>query len=186
MYDLVEAVFENSDWDDRDASAAQKYINHVLEQEGSAYRVIDGIVTPIISEHEIEALEKTTELTDKFSVAGLHIGQAIKHLSDRRAPDYRNSIKESISAVEATCRILTGSRTATLGEALKLLEKNGLVLHGAFKDGINRLYGYTSDEQGIRHSLLDETNIGFADAKFMAVACSAFVNLLIEKVRPAK
>ena len=49
-----------------------------------------------------------------------------------------------------------------------MLAKRGLVLHGAFKSGIEKLYGYASDEDGIRHSLSDVTaNVDVADAVFM-------------------
>jgi len=34
----------------------------------------------------------------------------------------------------------------------------------------------------IRHSLLNEPNVDFEDAKFMLVACCAFVNYLISKM----
>lgn len=37
---------------------------------------------------------------------------------------------------------------------------------------------YTSDEGGIRHAMLEEPNIGYDEAKYMAVACSAFVNFI--------
>ena len=47
----------------------------------------------------------------------------------------------------------------------------------AFKD----LYGYASDENGIRHGGIDFKNVPPEDAKFMLVSCSAFVNYLIEK-----
>jgi hypothetical protein len=183
VYDLVEAIFEQADWDSNARTSATNYINHVLKSEGAAYRVVDGVVSEIIGEHEVAEVEAATNLKSNLSAASEHIHQAVKMLSDRKAPDYRNSIKESISAVEAVCKILTGKRSATLSDALKELEKNGLEIHGAFKEGIIRLYGYTSDEQGIRHSLLDEQNVGFADAKFMLVACSAFVNLIVEKTK---
>ena len=51
------------------------------------------------------------------------------------------------------------------------------------KEGFVKLYGYTSDEHGIRHSMLDIPDIGFAEAKFMLVACSAFANFLIDSAR---
>ena len=41
-----------------------------------------------------------------------------------------------------------------------------------------QLYGYTSDADGIRHALLDESDLDFEDAKFMLVSCSAFTNYL--------
>ena len=42
-------------------------------------------------------------------------------------------------------------------------------------------YGYTSDQGGIRHALLEESNIDEAEAKFMMVACSAFVNFCVQR-----
>ncbi|MBI2817655.1 MAG: hypothetical protein HYX72_12020 [Acidobacteria bacterium] len=83
--------------------------------------------------------------------------------------------KESISAVEALCKLITNKHKATLGDALKELEKK-LPMHQAFKNALNNLYGYTSDAEGIRHALLDESKLTPDDGKFMLVLCSAFVN----------
>jgi hypothetical protein len=105
----------------------------------------------------------------------------MKLLSDREDPDYRNSIKESISAVESACQTITGERKATLGDALNRIETH-MHLHGALKSGFKKLYGYTSDEDGIRHAILDEKDISFSDAKYMLVSCSSFTNYLIGKV----
>ncbi len=44
------------------------------------------------------------------------------------------------------------------------------------------MYGWTSDDGGIRHALMEgDTPPTFADAKFMLVACSALVNYLTTK-----
>ena len=69
-------------------------------------------------------------------------------------------------------------KESTVRTMLKRLEENGVKLHSALKLGFDRLYGYTSDAQGIRHALIEEPTIDFEDAKFMLVSCSAFVNLL--------
>ena len=107
---------------------------------------------------------------------------ANKLLADRNQPDYENSIKESISAVEALCEILTGTKgkEATLGKMIKKLEDNGVEIHSGLKSAFNILYGYTSDANGIRHA----GDIGgpastFEEAKFMLVSCCAFVNYLM-------
>ena len=55
-------------------------------------------------------------------------------------------------------------------------------MHPAFKSGLEKIYGYTSDEHGIRHSLMDNPNLNIDDAKFMLVICSAFVNYFQGKV----
>jgi hypothetical protein len=48
-----------------------------------------------------------------------------------------------------------------------------------------KLYGFTSDEGGIRHALLEETSLSYADAKFMLVLCSAFTNFLLTRCAEA-
>jgi len=105
-------------------------------------------------------------------------------LADRKSPDYRNSIKESILAVESLCQLITGNTKVTLGQALKDIE-NKVIIHSALKKSFSNLYGYTNDADGIRHALLDESNLNFEDAKFMLVSCSAFINYLKSKALTA-
>ena len=54
-------------------------------------------------------------------------------------------------------------------------------IHPAMENAFSSLYGYTSDENGIRHGGIDFSNAPAEDAKYMLVSCSAFVNYLIEK-----
>ena len=107
-------------------------------------------------------------------------------MSDRKSPDYRNSIKESISAVEAICRLITNHKKVTLGQCLKEMEGAKVMLHGALKKAFSNLYGYTSSAAGIRHALMDEPRLSFEDAKFMLVSCSAFINYLVSKAGKAR
>jgi hypothetical protein len=102
-------------------------------------------------------------------------------LRDRDQPDYRNCIKEAISAVEAASVHVTNNPKATLSDALKWLKTRAPdMLHPALREGLEKLYGYTSDAKGIRHALTDgESQPSFAEAKFMLVTCAAFVNLLL-------
>jgi hypothetical protein len=89
-------------------------------------------------------------------------------LSDKATPDYRNSIKESISAVEGLCKLIIKDSDTTLGSALERIEKNGTVLiHKNLKDAFKHLYWYTSDAAGIRHAIKDSSSVDFVDAKFM-------------------
>jgi len=156
--------------------------NRILEREMSAYRFVDGKIAPITSEVEIAAIEEATQQTeDGWSPVTQHFRTSLAMLSDRQQPNYRNSVKESISAVESACKIITDNPKATLGDALKALERSGQ-LHTALKDGFSKLYGYTSDEGGIRHALTETSNPpNFEEAKFMLVTCSAFVNYLRAK-----
>ncbi len=88
--------------------------------------------------------------------------------------------------MEAICNLIAGSSSVTLGHALKELDRqNTVVMHPALRGAFGQLYGYTSNAEGIRHALLDEPNLGFEDAKFMLVSCSAFVNYLKSKAAKA-
>ena len=164
-------------------NSKQSFINSTniaLERECSAYRIINDDITPITSEQEIQSIEDALENTHPYTGIQQHLNQALKLMSDRQKPDYRNSIKESISAVESICKIVTDDEKATLGQALKIIEsKYGL--HEALKKSLSQLYGYTSDADGIRHAMLEESNLSYIDAKFMLVACTNFINYLIEK-----
>ncbi len=154
-----------------------KYSNSILEREVSGWRFIGGEIAPITSEEEIAEIEKALVSTSSLKPVATHIKTALDFLSDKKTPDYRNSIKESISAVEAICRLITGKDDATLGQALKVI-KDKITVHPALEEAFSNLYGYTSNADGIRHSLLDEPDIDFEDAKFMLVSCSAFINYL--------
>jgi len=156
------------------------FCNTVLERELSAYRFVGGKITQITSEEEIAEIEEA--LGVPLKPVTNHLKRALDLFADRKSPDYRNSIKESISAVEAICRLIAHNPKATLGDALKEIEKeNKVELHSALKNAFNSLYGFTSDAEGIRHALLKEPNLDFEDAKFMLISCSAFINYLISK-----
>jgi hypothetical protein len=159
------------------------YLNSVLERELSGYRFVASMVTDITGAQETEALQEALR-DSRFAGASRHLQRALELYADRKNPDYRNSVKESISAVESIARIVSGKEKAVLSDALKIIEKNG-ALHASLKEGFLRLYGYTSDKDGIRHAMLEEPDLTQADARYFLVACSAFVNYLKAKL-PAR
>lgn len=155
--------------------------NQALKKEAAAYRIVDENIVQITSEEEIEEIEQAIENTDAWKSVNTHLRTSLDFLSNRGNPDFRNSIKEAICAVESMCVIITGDKNATLGKALAVIEKQ-YKIHGALKSAFTSLYGYTSDSGGIRHSLLeDDIEVTMEDAKFMIVSCSAFINYLKAK-----
>lgn len=155
--------------------------NERLKMEISAYRFVGGQITRIIHTQEIDAIEQAID--NKLPAIAAHIQQSLAHLSDRQNPDYRNSIKESISAVESLVKKLAGNDKGTLGQLIKQLEDDEVEIHPALKGAFDKLYGYTSDADGIRHAIMDQDNTDFHDAKFMLVTCSAFINYVEGKLQ---
>lgn len=179
VYDFIEIHLSVLD-DEKRKIRIQQY-NNLLEEEKSGYRVVNSMIAPITNKSEIEAIVQASNT--EFASVNEHMQKALSLYADIKSPDYEDSIKESISAVESMCCIITGmtGAGATLGKALKKLKDNGVHIHSAMESAFSSLYGYTSDENGIRHGGIDFTNAPAEDAKFMLVSCSAFVNYLIEK-----
>ena len=153
--------------------------NYVFKKFMVGYRVINGQIISITQDEEIIAIEEAVNQSSDAVIE--QISNALRYLSDRNQPDYAKSVHCSISAVEAQCKTLLNNPKPTLSQALKNLEDNGIIIHPSLKEGFNRLYGFTSDAAGIRHASITPSDIDADLAKFMLVACSAFVNYLRSK-----
>jgi hypothetical protein len=150
----------------------------------AAYFILNGgTIVPKSSSEEVITLQKAlSDLHDaELGGARTHMRNAAEQLTTGR---YADSVRESIHSVESIARLLEPQ--AELSKALATLEDKAQ-LHGALKKAFLGLYGYTSDEQGIRHALIDgpSPNVDEADALFMIGACAAFISYLIAKGRAA-
>lgn len=156
--------------------------NAVLQRELAGYRFVDHELLPVGTEAELAAIAQARTDAGPYRPIREHLRQAASLLADRKNPDFRNSVKESMSAVEAACQVIAGER-ASLGDCLKLLgDRAGL--HPALRDALSKLYGWTSDAEGIRHALMDTPKLDLDDARFMLVVCSAYVSYLLAKAAP--
>jgi len=168
--------YEDLNWiyNEKRGKSFTSAIARVLEESKVGYKIIDNIFVPISSESEAREVEKA--LNTVFHGANQHIKKAIKLFADRKKPDYENSIKESISAVESIAKEIT-EREKPLNALTQSLQ-----LHPSFKDALDKLYNWTSTDGGIRHgasskSLTPDQNT----ARFMLVICSSFVNYIISR-----
>lgn len=157
-------------------------LKELFKKHHLAYTIYNEKIVPISNETEGKAYVAALEATKDTGQLGAHshlikAGEQINH------DKWADSVRESISAVEAICRQIVGEN-ATLGSALKEIEKN-YPLHPALKKALSELYGFTSDENGIRHSLLDKSSaaVDEADALFMLGACASFVSYLLSRTR---
>lgn len=164
-------------------------LNELLEEEKSGYRIIcekfsdDNcfLVSSITNNLELDSIQKAFE--SGLGSVDTAMKKALALYSDRKSPDYANSIKESISAVESMLAHITGKET-TLSSNLKQLDKLGLNLHPAFKDALSKLYGFSSNSSGIRHGGYSEPlHATEQNSRFMLVICSAFVNYLKQLIK---
>ena len=153
-----------------------------LDESQQPYRFI-----PRSSKEQGEATQQAIETIRENDLGGAaaHLRQATEHINARH---YGDSITDSIHAVESVARVIDPKASKALAPALDSIEKAGLLKHAALKAAFKKLYGYTSDEQGIRHPLLDQDspNVGLDEAMFMFGACASFAAYLAQKHRQAE
>ena len=186
VFDLIEFVIKEwpkisiqTDWYITERNKFIDECNSTLKKENSAHQIVRCRVVEITAKQEIESIESA--MATPYDGANGHIKKALSLFSRRENPDYRNSIKESISAVESITREITGEDSVSAG--VDKLEKHGIKLHGAHKEALKKLYGFTSDADGIRHASTNSEplDINRNTARFMLIACSAFVNYIISQ-----
>lgn len=161
------------------AKVRVSYVNAVsahLERQACAYRLIDGSILPIASPEEGQAIYQAMDSLAARGLSGAR-GHLLRAGSALTAAEYADSIRESIHAVESTARALTGK--GSLREALNEIAAIH-PMHPALKEGLNRIYGYTNDANGIRHPIVSEDGpqAGEDEALFMFGACASFITYL--------
>ena len=180
LFDLLQMMM-------RDLRCPDVFITEVANLF-SSYRlayVVDtnwpATILPAATECEgVSTLAAIRQLrSDGLSGAVTHLGRASERINQG---DWAGAIRESIHAVESVARNLDSGHSNTLEPALQALAKQG-GLHPALKSAFSKLYGYTSNEQGIRHALLEGTEAkpGLDEAVFMLGACAAFASYLSRK-----
>lgn len=186
VYNLLEVFLCNLDvYSERYKNEdLERILNHFLERENSGYRLTSLKFLPITNQYEIDSLNETIGLTNNSELRNInsHFEKAVILLSKKPQADYHNSIKESITAVEGICKLITKVESGGIKDALRILSSK-IEIPTALQEGLAKLYGYTSGKDGIRHPLLSKRTIGYAEAKFMLVTCSAFCNFIIDNSR---
>lgn len=182
VYDLVEFIarYMLSHYGHPELGISDTFIslcNISLKKENSAYIIINGLVTPITNEQEIGSVEKACNAP--YESVRKHLNQSLTLFADREQPDYPNSIKEAISAIESLAKEVTGKNKGALGGLVQKLP----LQHPSFKKALHNLFGFTSDAGGIRHGEKPNENLPIDQntARFMLVTCSAFINYIISQ-----
>ena len=157
----------------------KKIMNHLFETEYVGYRFVNDIILPVTNNDEIDSIESASQ--SPYLSVNQSIIKASSYLSEKNK-DYENSIKESITALETLCSIITKNEKGTLGQLIDEIEKTKHI-HPALKDAISKLYGFASDAPGIRHGGTESNaDIRFEDAKLVLLICSSLINYFIETI----
>ena len=143
-------------------------------------------IMPRFSREAGEATQQAIETLRESNMdpAATHLRQAAEHIN---AQQYADSITDSIGAVESVARRIA-PKSNTLGDALKALERKGLLSNHQLKAGFEKIYAYTNSEEGVRHAQVfkDSLDFGLDEAVFMFGVCASFAAYLTNKRREAE
>lgn len=176
LFDLIEFFCGHS----LVSTEAKVKIEHIFVECRAAYRLVENKVVAVGTGEQAAAIVgavSQAERTGQFA-AKAHLKNSGVELKNG---NWAASVRESINAVEAVAVNLAPEK-GSLGAALSQLERHGQI-HGGLKKAFGALYGYTSDEEGIRHALVfeDVPNVDETDALFMLGSCASFVSFLLAR-----
>ena len=140
-------------------------------------------IMPAVTPQEGEAIQQSlADLAESGMDGALgHLRSAGQHVNNGQ---WGASVRESIHAVESVAKTVIEDERATLSDAIKKLKDQQWSVHPAFAKSLSALYGWTSDEAGVRHAATAKMeNVGKAEAVFMLGACASFCTYLLEKKR---
>ncbi len=161
-----------------------RWMNAAFEDALAPYRFVGTMLTPISNDDERKSIEAALHITESsgFNGAHAHLDSALRKLSQRPKPDARKATEEAILALESVAkRLAPDGRKAKFSQNVKWLAGK-LQIHGSLTAFMLNLYGYGSDEEGVRHSIFDDPDAVRSDeARFAIIVCSATVNYLISR-----
>lgn len=132
-----------------------------------------GAQTPLFKAHEF--LEE-----GRYEGPRDYYAKALNYLED----DPANAIKEAVHAVESMGKVITGKDDARFSQVCDALETARL-LHPALSSALESLYGYASQEEGVRHPSSNPATQDKAAAAFV-VNTAASALLMLREVDPGR
>lgn len=114
----------------------------------------------------------------RYESARAHFDRA--HEFHQTTPaDLPNAVKEAVAAVESLALKVLGLTSGTLGDCIKELRRRGLVPPPLDKP-FEALWGYASEQPGVRHGKPTKANVPPAEALFMLNMAAAAILYLLE------
>lgn len=182
VYDLIEEMAEGLHHSEE--SKYHEAVNAAFSEASVVYELRNGIVERLdeagealgIRHDEDEALEF---LSGPFQPVHEQYAKALRALHSRPA-DPKGAIRESLNALEAVTRIITGKDKSQLGECLTAIYGQGAAdHHKALAASLKSLYGYASSIPGARHGQHAEVEVSFEEALLTVRMAGAAIGFLV-------
>jgi len=167
-------------------SQVQEYITRELQtlflEEHLVFEFSNGLVRRRGRRHTTEQVARAELVLGdpRLSAALVHYNKALKYFRNVSDPDYENTVKEAVCAVEATARVLFPSGGSTLGDVVKSITGSDVgQLPKSIANTFHGLYGFRNGGQGVGHGGATGGAVTKEIAEYaLAVAASQIVLLV--------
>ena len=190
FYDMCRFLIAHGSQGREIAAAIQRQ----LDTHNIGCQLVDGKFVPALSREEAEEVGRA--LTVPFPKARTHMEKAVSHFRNRERPDYANTVKEAISAVESLVKEWTGKKDVRSG--LRQLARDEILRRdpqasgegsgkrGSLVAALENVWGFATKTS--RHGLKSgESEPDSAEAGLILAVCASFVNYMTaRKLRDEK
>ncbi len=175
-----------------------RLLDNTFEEFGMPYYVDmssgEPIIVPVSNPVDKDSIKQTLSVLPKYgySNAEKHFRSAIEHQNKQA---WKESINESIKALESVAVTIKETPKPTLGSAIVAIRKDGKV-HTTLCDAMNAIWSFTNKGSGIRHGqpekddqMSDQVNaVARKESGLMLLICMQFAVYLAEtyKKSPTK
>lgn len=164
-------------------SEVQEYyvneINTLLNEEGLAYEFDKGLFNRKGFPKTVQSIENATKvLSDpQLNKSRYHFLKALNFFNNIKDPDYENSIKEAICAVEACLIALYSSDISKNFENCirTIIGNESNKVPAPLIDSLIKLYGYRNNGIGVSHATNKGLKVSIKEAEFMISVCADYI-----------
>lgn len=174
VFDLLEDLAEGT-------SQVDAEVNEAFAMCGLAYEMVDGSIYTLDEAGDVLEITgdehaTTKSLEGKYAPVRKQYEKALAGLNGRPM-DLEKAVSESVGAMEAVARIITGQKD--FGKAIDqaLAGREGA---GALGASLKALYGYASQLPGARHGRHSEPDLTLAEARVVVRMSADAIAYLID------
>jgi hypothetical protein len=174
IYDLIEYFYSRLEKYGSSETFKEILNDYILETNASAYRLVNGCISPVTDPQGIDEIESTIALLDKNSFTRKHLEKAQKFFSNRGNPDYRESCNESLHAIAAFLeeKLRSNDFLENKKKLNKISQKNKM-----FWNALDKLYAIRNDNTG-HHEKEGNPELTLNDAIFIHRSACAWISYL--------
>ncbi|HJV84147.1 MAG TPA: hypothetical protein VJ698_01625 [Noviherbaspirillum sp.] len=159
-------------------------LQRLFEEEGLAFEFSDGLVRRLGRKHTVDVTTRAQVVLGdpRLASARKHYDKALQFFRSPSKPDYENTVKEAVCAVEAAGKSLfPGAKASTLGDLAKWLSSAKEVsVPKALIQTITGIYAYRSGGDGIGHGGSSGGAATMEVAEYVLAVCASQIIYLVD------